>query len=383
MIQAGNLKFRHVAIHPADDLIVIFRSDLRIVHIPAGKFLCQDFVSYWHYGFGHFLIYADFIQRFTASKPDPADRIDYFTSPKVKAIATFMQKMYISGEVTVSFSDAGMRNEYHLGIFHFLKNEYPDDVTVPDPKHSYITDGRGRWGILFRVFMWFNEDYLTPDSRAEEETFYAADTGWLIYRNPKFGFAAKGGYNDEPHNHNDVGSFIIASDNRQIITDMGAGRYTRQYFAKDTRYGILQCSSRGHSVPIVGGEYQKYGAEYRAENVKCEDGVFSLEMASAYGLPELKSLKREFEWSKDAVILRDSFVYEGEGALVERFVTLYPPKEISPGRVDMHGAVLVYDPEKYTLSFSSEVRDAEGRVAYFTDLTLKDGVREFVCEFCV
>jgi hypothetical protein len=96
------------------------------------------------------------IRRFTASKPDPADRIDYFTRPKIKAIATFMQKTYLSDGATVSFSDAKTKNSYHLGFFHFLKREYPDDITVPDPKYSYNTDGRGRWSTFFRSLIWFN-----------------------------------------------------------------------------------------------------------------------------------------------------------------------------------------------------------------------------------
>ena len=45
MVNAGQLKFRHVPIHPCDDLIVIVVGDLRIVHVPAGKFLRQYFVK--------------------------------------------------------------------------------------------------------------------------------------------------------------------------------------------------------------------------------------------------------------------------------------------------------------------------------------------------
>ena len=45
MVDAGQLKFRHVPIHPRDDLVVIVVGDLRIVHIPAGKLLCQNLVK--------------------------------------------------------------------------------------------------------------------------------------------------------------------------------------------------------------------------------------------------------------------------------------------------------------------------------------------------
>ena len=338
--------------------------------------VCLEGVSYWHYGFGYFAIFADYLRRFTEGK------IDYFARPKIKAISTFMQNCYLSEGCTVSFADAQTKNKYQLGLFHFLKSEYGDAITVPDRAYSYNTDSRGRWPIFFRSLLWLKEEYLTPDERAEEYTEYFPDAQWMIRRNKRFGFAAKGGCNNEPHNHNDVGSFVIANGGRQVLTDMGAGQYTRQYFGKDTRYTIIQCSSRGHSVPIVNGEYQKFGAEYRAINAKFEDGKFSMDIAPAYGIEPLKSLVREFEWTEDAVILRDSFNYEGKGALTERFVTLVHPTVIEDGKIDMHGATMVYDPEKYTLAISKELRTAD-KYAFFTDLTLKDGVTEFTATFTV
>ena len=293
-----------------------------------------------------------------------------------------MQNCYLSDGCTVSFADAQTKNKYQLGLFHFLKNEYPDAITVPDRKNSYNTDSRGRWPIFFRSFLWLKEDYLVPDAIEAEYTQYFPDAQWMIHRSPRFGFSAKGGHNNEPHNHNDVGSFIIAKDGRQVVTDMGAGQYTRQYFARDTRYGIVQCSSRGHNVPIIGGEFQKFGTEYRARDAKFDGGVFSEDIAPAYGIEELKSLVRAFSWTDDAVILRDTFEYEGDGELTERFVTLVQPTVIEEGKIDMFGAMLEYDPGKYELSFSKEARNAE-KYAYFTDLTLKKGVREFVATFRV
>ena len=164
---------------------------------------------------------------------------------------------------------------------------------------------------------------------------------------------------------------------------MGAGTYTRQYFARDTRYDVLQCSSRGHNLPIVDGGYQKFGVEYSARDVKYENGVFSADIAPAYGNPELRSLVRSFRWTDDTVILKDTYVYEGEGELVERFVSLNEPTSDKAGTVNIDGVTLTYDPEKYELSFGSEPRTANGAMAYFTDLKLKKGVTEFTATFTV
>ena len=46
MVHTGQFKFRHIPLHPGDDLPVVFVGDLRIVHIPAGKLFGQDLVKY-------------------------------------------------------------------------------------------------------------------------------------------------------------------------------------------------------------------------------------------------------------------------------------------------------------------------------------------------
>ena len=342
--------------------------------------ICEEGVGYWHYGFGFFMTYADMIRTYTEGK------LDYFTRPKVKEVACFMQKMYLSGRATVSFSDGGMTCNYHLGMLHYLKNEYPDAISVPDPSISYNADGCGRWCLHIRSILWMKEEYLTPDENIPEATYFAEHSQWMVHKNAKYGFAAKAGHNGEPHNQNDVGSFIIAKEGRQRIVDMGAGAYTRQYFAWDTRYGILQCSSRGHGVPIIDGKFQKPSTRdnrYGATDVKYENGVFSADIAGAYDIPELKSLTRAFSWTDDAVILKDTYVYEGEGELVERFVSLNEPTSDKAGTVNIDGVTLTYDPEKYELTFGSEVRGGNNAMAYFTDLKLKKGVTTFEGTFTV
>ena len=45
MVYPGGLKFRHIPIHPAYNLVVILVGDFRIIHIPAGKLLGENFVE--------------------------------------------------------------------------------------------------------------------------------------------------------------------------------------------------------------------------------------------------------------------------------------------------------------------------------------------------
>jgi len=339
--------------------------------------ICKEGVGYWHYGFGFFVVYADMIHSFTNGE------VDYFLNPKVKEISRFVQKTYLSGCAVVSFSDSGKDGEgrYHLGLLHYLKDKYKESIVIPPHEYSYNVDGCGRWCLHLRSAMWFNEDYYYGNFKEEMPvTYYAEESQWLIHKSEFYGFAAKAGDNLEPHNHNDVGSFIIAKDGKQIFTDLGAGTYSRQYFSPDTRYDILQCSSRGHSVPIINGEYQSTGKEFAANGTEYKNGVFSADIAGAYAVAALKLLKRSFSFDDKAVYLKDSFTVCGACDIVERFVTTIEPVIEAEGVVKVDRVKILYDAKKCTVSFSDETLSRNKNV-YFIDFKIESDVDSFEITF--
>jgi hypothetical protein len=104
---------------------------------------------------------------------------------------------------------------------------------------------------------------------------------------PDRGFcvAGKGGNNDESHNHNDVGSFLLYREGSPVIVDAGAESYTAKTFSPQ-RYEIWTMQSAYHNLPTVGGVMQSAGEQYRAESVRCETGeniaAFTAELRGAY-----------------------------------------------------------------------------------------------------
>lgn len=280
--------------------------------------ICTEGSHYWHYGFGFFTVYADMIKSFTDGD------VDFFALPKVKVIASFIQKMFLSGKSAVSYADGYMNLEYHLGLLHFLKDKYPDTIKVFPHSYSYNYDKCGRFCQQLRSALWFNEEYYNcPDKVGEPTEYYAEVAEWFVKTTRYYGFSAKGGHNQEDHNHNDVGSFIFAKDGEQVFLDMGAGLYSRKYFS-DERYTILETNSFGHNLPIINGEGQKAGREYRAKDVSVDCG-FSLDISDAYAIPELRELRRTFTFSDSSVTLRDEFNYVGEGEITERFILSKKP----------------------------------------------------------
>lgn len=126
-----------------------------------------------------------------------------------------------------------------------------------------------------------------------------------------------------PHNHNDIGGFVLLDSRAFIIDDLGWSEYLYGYFT-DRRYEFLCTSSRGHSVPIVNGAYQQPGKQYAAKLLNFDDKSCTLELSGAYDVGGLSALKRSFTIEKDGVTLTDTVGGE-DIQITERFVTRIKP----------------------------------------------------------
>jgi hypothetical protein len=146
-----------------------------------------------------------------------------------------------------------------------------------------------------------------------------------------FGVALKGGHNAEHHNHNDLGSFVIARGDRAVLVDPGLEVYTKRTFS-DQRYLSKVLNSYGHSVPVIGGELQRTGREYAAKVVSTsftptQDTVV-LDLTGAYAVPALQSLVRTLTLRRgtnpevvisDEVAFLTPSTYEGALITFERY----------------------------------------------------------------
>lgn len=119
--------------------------------------------------------------------------------------------------------------------------------------------------------------------------------GVLVARDGAFAVALKGGHNAEPHNHNDVGSYVVRVDKETPVLDPGGTEYTAETFsAKRYEHPIL--SSFGHSVPVVNGHLQTPGKQSRG--VICmrafseKSDTWGIDLTSCYPGSGVKKLVR-------------------------------------------------------------------------------------------
>jgi hypothetical protein len=340
----------------------------------------------------YFVIFADILFHRTGG------RIDLLKDPRFEKIAAFQQKCYLPGGAQVSFSDAE-NSGFRLGLTSFLCRRVPG-VTAPplDRAMKMETDNSGHFNHALRDFPQALRDLLwTGNGKNPQEVpgFTAEplvilpDAQWLIASAGEISFAAKGGHNGEPHNHNDVGSFIYYKKGKMVICDLGSGEYTKDYF-NENRYAIFCNQSLSHSVPVINGEAQKPGQEYGAKECRIGPGAeMVLDMAGAYDVEGLLSLKRRFVFDppKGGLKIEDRFLFSCDPLPVtERFISLYPPRIGTCGAYIDTGdsqSALTCSPLAVPLVHEQTHRDHCGNdiTVYLIDFPFTPGEREFSVTF--
>ena len=234
---------------------------------------CPEGILYFTYGMTYFTGFAEQMYRFSGGK------VNLMDNPKVERAARFQQACYFDSGLTVSFSDGSQRDRYRLGLTCYLASLYPG-VELPAISSAMNLDDDScyRFMALLRDDAWvrtYGESVKAPseDGAAGRDQWLTVlpAAQWAVGKGDRgTGFAVKGGHNDEPHNHNDIGTFLYLAGRDMFLTDLGGGEYTKDYFS-DKRYGILNNRSLGHSLPLADGKEQLAGRAYCADAFHAEE----------------------------------------------------------------------------------------------------------------
>jgi Heparinase II/III-like protein len=316
---------------------------------------CTEGVDYWVYGFGYFAYFTEALRGRTG--------FDLLRdTPNVAAFAAFPAAAQLAPASFVSFSDSSPDPMIPTGLLSHLRSRLdvrtPLLAAVPAEARNHCH----RWAHLSRTLAWTTPGVLS--GICEPGTVWLPAAQWLITRTADgIALAAKGGHNDEPHNHLDLGHFILAASGEQLLADLGAGVYDRDYFGAG-RYAYLHPSAEGHSVPIVDGVLQQAGPRAAAV-ARYEDGILALDLSAAYG----REVRRTLAFQGGTLILRDSF--PGASSVQELFISRVAPALPGPGVIRWPGreatATLHYPATSWRATIE-ELDGASGK-AYRTRLT--------------
>ena len=318
---------------------------------------CEEGPSYWGHAAGKLYDYLQILHYATGGK------LSIFEEPIIKNMGEYIGRSYIGDGWVVNFADASARGGGDKGvIFRYGKavgsqemQQFAAYLHQRDRNKGYSDSGRD----IFRHFenLKYNRELAGTSPALPQNGFsWYPQTEFCYMRNPTgFFFAAKGGYNNESHNHNDVGTFLLYFNNKPVFIDVGVGTYTRQTFSSE-RYSIWTMQSTYHNLPAINGNPQEFGARYRSKNVSFDEKKlrFTLDISGAYN-PEtgVKSWIRSYTLQPGGeFVIEDTFsLSEIRGSNSINFMTRALPDISSPGSliIDIDGkkVQMTYDAKRF------------------------------------
>jgi hypothetical protein len=343
---------------PEQRAFYVASAEKNIAHFLAGftaDGYCSEGLGYWNYGFGHYVLLAETIHQATAG------RVDLLEREKITAIAPFGRRLEILPGVYPAFADCRINSRPDPILMAYLSRRFSWGLV--DVEQQGLLAASGPSGRLAKVGL-----TVFPNSASRHPAAataappplrdWFAEAGVLVCR-PAAGtpaplaVALKGGHNAEHHNHNDVGSFVVALGPSTPLVDPGGEVYTARTFSS-RRYESDVLNSFGHSVPRVAGQLQRRGrdaaARVMAAEFTDEADLLQLDLKAAYAVETLRSLQRTFVYSREG---------RGQLSMVDE-VQLDTPSSFET-------ALITYGPWKQAAADRLVVGEANGSVTIHID----------------
>jgi hypothetical protein len=284
--------------------------------------------------------------------------IDVYGEPLVQEIGRYIYRAHIAGDFYLNFADAsaivhpeallvyryGLRigdaamaafgrwladrqNAGEVGVMQGT-GRLPPSLGRAIPDLCVLSDALAQPGhppLLRDVWLPVIEVMVARDAAGRSDGFY---------------LATKGGHNDESHNHNDIGNFVVFIDGRPVLVDAGVETYTAKTFS-DRRYEIWTMQSAYHSLlPTIDDIQQEAGATFAARNATyaADDAsaTLTLDIAGAYPpAAKLASWQRTVRLQRGAEItIVDAFALAAPAQRIElALLTPCAVASVSDGRI--------------------------------------------------
>lgn len=335
--------------------------------------VCEEGAGYWNYGFAYLVYFADIFNQKFGEIPD------FMFDKKIKLTLEY-HKNSIIGNRLIQFADVDPYSVKDYSICELTIKKLFKDYELPKYDFyscsefneyalgSRVIDQIGASVLGARVIDSIGRFETTEKATSRYFSKFYEDSQVFLYDSKNYSFATKGGHNHEMHNHNDIGSFYLIKNDKRIIADFGRGKYTWEYFnSEKERYGdkIFVCGSQSHSVPIIDGEFQKFGWNKKAKCIDYTNNSVKFDIIKAYGIEDA-TLTVEYVCNENN--LKINYYFNGkERNITFRFTSDFMPK-LNGGIVEIEKAKIVCN-KKCEISVNSKKyeRYEKELVGYYVD----------------
>jgi hypothetical protein len=324
---------------------------------------CDEGVSYW------WRAGASMIECLLTLRDASAGRIDLLALPVLHPMARYPLVASISRDWNVNFADGSARSDpgenAHL-LFRLGQVFSDSDIIAHALAMRTRPTGLSTPGIPLERLLFAALDHQWADTSATGKLYAGAsdvlpETQVLTARerpghHDGLYLAAKGGHNAESHNHNDVGSFIVAQDGRPLLIDVGVESYRRKTFGPE-RYSIWTMRTAFHNLPTINGVEQHAGRDYAATDFAAETPAdhaqLSLDLVNAYPTEAgVDSWRRSMRLNRRParVIVTDTWTLRPDANTIDlTLMTGDEPDVTVRGRITWSGrdAVVTYDGDRF------------------------------------
>ncbi|MEI7732327.1 MAG: heparinase II/III family protein [Verrucomicrobiota bacterium] len=304
----------------------------------GGDGYCAEGMGYWNYGFGNYVQLCESVYQATKGG------VDMYKLPGAREAALYPVRIHLINELYPAYADCGLNSKPGMQLMSYINRRYKlglKEFIVP----NFTTAGGGLIGSL----MYSCSNSATARPAAAGKEFYEIrslfDHGGVLNCRPTPGTAnrmavsLKGGHNNEPHNHNDLGSFVVVVGKETLILDPGGEVYTARTFSKD-RYLSKLLNSYGHPVPVIAGKLQRPGADAKAiittKNFTDQTDTYTMDIRSAYEVPELQTLQRTFVYRRageGSLTVTDDFAFTTPQTFGSALITYGQWKKLPDGEL--------------------------------------------------
>jgi len=262
--------------------------------------------------------------------------IDIFDHEFTRKVGEYVMNMSVDGVHSVMFADAHPTPHYNFdAIYRFGKRVHSENL------RNFAAEQLEKSGEISKVEQSFPyrgikgliQDVEPSTGYQPPKTAYYDGMELAVMRGENSYIAVKGGHNNESHNHNDVGNFIVFFGGDSWLIDAGVGTYTRETFGEN-RYKIWTMQSSWHNLPEIGGQMQHNGAEYKADKFTFDEKKMTafVSYAGAYekgtGVTECT---RELTLKGDRLVVSDHIVCEKPAEVCWNFMLRDKPEVLENG----------------------------------------------------